>query len=55
MNWYDWLIVIIPSLIVLGVGLYSSEYGKGVVVFQSAEQLSQNHHLRRVFLKQQMR
>ena len=55
MNWYDWLIALIPSLIVLGVGLYSSEYGKGVVFFQSAEQLSQDHHLRRVFHKLQKR
>lgn len=39
MTWYDWLIALIPTLIVLGVGLYSTRYVKGVVDFLSAGRL----------------
>ncbi len=39
MTWYDWLIALIPTVIVLGVGLYSTRYVKGVVDFLSADRL----------------
>lgn len=39
MAWYDWLLAIIPVMIVLGVGLYSTKYVKGVVDFLSAGRL----------------
>ncbi|MDR0931620.1 MAG: hypothetical protein LBM70_01190 [Victivallales bacterium] len=39
MTWIDWLIVVIPTLIVLGLAVYSSRYVKGVVDFLSAGRL----------------
>ena len=35
MQWYDWLIVIIPTLFVLGMGLYSRRYLRDVTTFLS--------------------
>ena len=36
MHWFDWLIVIIPVLFVLGMGLYSRKYLRDVTTFLSA-------------------
>ena len=36
MSWIDWLIVIVPTLFVLGVGLYSRRYLRDVTTFLSA-------------------
>ncbi|MBE6370170.1 MAG: sodium:panthothenate symporter [Lentisphaerae bacterium] len=36
MQWYDWLIVAIPTLFVFGVGLYSRRYLRDVTTFLSA-------------------
>ncbi|MBO5721911.1 MAG: hypothetical protein J6S19_02240 [Lentisphaeria bacterium] len=36
MQWYDWLIVIIPTLFVLGMGVYSRRYLRDVTTFLSS-------------------
>ncbi len=36
MAWYDWLIVIVPTLFVLGMGIYSRRYLRDVTTFLSA-------------------
>ena len=36
MSFIDWLIVAIPTLLIIGVGLYSRKYIKGVTDFLSA-------------------
>ena len=36
MNWYDWLIVILPVLFVLGMGIYTRRYLKDVTAYLSA-------------------
>jgi len=36
MHWYDWLIVIIPTLFVLGMGIWTRRYLKDVTTFLSA-------------------
>ena len=36
MGWIDWLIVIIPTAFVMGLGMYSRKYVHGVADFLSA-------------------
>ena len=36
MQWYDWLIVIVPTLFVLGMGVYTRRYLKDVTTFLSS-------------------
>ena len=36
MQWYDWLIVAVPVLFVLGMGLYTRRYLKDVTTYLSA-------------------
>ncbi len=36
MQWYDWLIVIIPTVFVLGMGIYSRRYLRDVTTFLSS-------------------
>ena len=36
MSLVDWLIVVVPTLLILGIGLYSRKYIKGVTDFLSA-------------------
>ena len=36
MSWIDWVIVIVPTLFVLGMGLYSRRYLRDVTTFLSA-------------------
>ena len=35
MHWYDWLIVIVPTLFVLGMGIWTRRYLKDVTTFLS--------------------
>ena len=36
MHWIDWLIVIIPVALVLGIAIYAKKYVRGVVDFLAA-------------------
>ena len=36
MQWYDWLIVVVPVVFVLGMGVYTRRYLKDVTTFLSA-------------------
>ena len=33
MTWLDWMIVIIPMVLLIGVAIYSRKYARGVVIF----------------------
>ncbi len=39
MSFIDWLIVVVPVIFVIGVGVYSRRYIRGVVDFLSAGRL----------------
>ena len=45
MQWYDWLIAFIPVTAILGVGVYTTKYVKGVVDFLSAGRLCNRYIL----------
>ncbi len=40
MTWLDWMIVIIPMVLLIGVAIYSRKYARGVVDFLAAGRIA---------------